>query len=181
MVGIDEVGRGCLAGPLVAAAVLLRTPVKGLTDSKLLTRKQREILAGRISEWAVIGLGWVSAQEVDAIGMTAAVSKAMRTAIGQITMNYDEVIIDGNFNYLPDLPMSRTLVKADLLVPAVSAASIIAKVARDDYMREMALLFPSYYFEKHVGYGTRLHMEMLRQFGICELHRQSFKLIRALL
>ncbi len=180
-VGIDEVGRGCWAGPLVAAAVLLKAPISGLTDSKLLNRKQRENLSVIIQKNAFVGIGWITANEVDAIGLSSSVAKAMRIALGQIKTGYTDVIIDGHINYLPSAPKVTAFVKADLFVPAVSAASIIAKVARDQYMRQMAQEYPGYGFEKHVGYGTRFHHEMLRLKGICDLHRRSFKPIRELL
>lgn len=180
IVGIDEVGRGCWAGPLVAAAVMLHRPIAGLKDSKQLSKRQRVHLHKIIYDNADIGLGWVSAQEIDRIGLTQAVSLAMSQALAGITDNYDEIIIDGNFNYLPKLPNVKTLVKADSLVPAVSAASIVAKVARDQYMKEVAVKFPVYKFEQHVGYGTKLHHELLKLHGVCELHRLSYKPIQEL-
>jgi len=175
-VGIDEVGRGCLAGPLVVAAVVLPRRIRGLKDSKLLTRRQRELLTVTIEKRALgIGLGWIPAPDVDRLGLTEATRQAAQAALDQITCAYDEVIIDGNYNYLRGNPKSRTLVKADMTIPAVSAASIVAKVARDTYMIEMSAKFPLYQFEKHVGYGTRLHRELLKLHGACELHRQSFR------
>ncbi len=178
--GLDEVGRGCWAGPLVVAAVVLQGPVKGLKDSKLLTRTQRDNLSKKIYERGQVGLGWVEAQTIDEIGLTMATSRAMSEAISQILIEYDEIIIDGHFNFLPDRKVT-TLVKADLTVPEVSAASIVAKVARDNYMIEVARDFPNYQFEKHVGYGTKLHHELLRLHGASILHRQSFKPLQELL
>ena len=155
IVGIDEVGRGCWAGPLVAGAVILSTRIKGLNDSKLLNRKQRDILDGEIRLHAsAIGLGWVTPAEVDAFGLSEAVHLAMSRAINEITLPYDQVIIDGNINYLSNNPKSVAIVKADATVGPVSAASIIAKVARDKFMYEIALNYPGYGFEKHVGYQT---------------------------
>jgi ribonuclease HII len=176
IVGIDEVGRGCLAGPLVVGAVVLEKRIRGLKDSKLLTREQREALDIKIRERALgIGLGCIPAADVDRLGLTKATQLAAEQALKQITCAYEEVIIDGNFNYLKDNPKSRAVIKADMTVPAVSAASIVAKVARDNYMIEIAEKFPHYQFEKHVGYGTKLHREMLALHGTCELHRISWR------
>ncbi len=180
VVGIDEAGRGCWAGPLVAAAVVLHTPLDGLKDSKLLSRKQRELLSDRIYENGIVGLGWVDALTIDEIGLTAATTRAMTEAISQIKSHYEEIIIDGRFNFLPAYKVT-TLVKADSIVPAVSAASIVAKVARDHYMFEIARKFPNYQFERHVGYGTKLHHELLRIHGASIMHRKSFKPLQELL
>jgi ribonuclease HII len=180
-VGIDEVGRGCWAGPVVAGAVILGSSIAGLKDSKKLSARQRQRLSEIIRAQAVgIGIGWVSTQELDSIGLTAAVRLAMQRALAEITTTYEEVIVDGNFNFLADQPMTRALIKADDSVPAVSAASIVAKVARDDFMQQRALDFPEYGFDKHVGYGTALHQAMLEKFGTCSLHRNSVKPVRAL-
>lgn len=180
LVGIDEVGRGCWAGPLVAGAAILRQPIPGLKDSKKLSKIQRDKLNAQIYEEAfATGLGWVTAQEVDSLGLTEAVRLAMSRALAAIDVAYDEVIIDGNYNYLVDNPKTSTLIKADDLIPAVSAASIIAKVARDDYMAEQSELYPAYGFEKHVGYGTAVHKNALKMYGITPLHRLSYKPVRA--
>jgi len=182
IVGIDEVGRGCWAGPLVAGAVLLGAPIAGLKDSKKLSKRQRERLDAEIRLSAVsFGLGWVTAAEVDELGLTTAVGLAMRRAMEGITGAYEGIIIDGNINYFADNPKAHELIGADSLVPEVSAASIIAKVARDRYMAECAASFPGYGFEKHVGYGTAAHLAALKALGICELHRRSFKPIQAAL
>jgi ribonuclease HII len=181
-VGIDEVGRGCWAGPLVAGAVLLKVPIRGLKDSKKLTRLQREKLDVIIRKKALaIGLGWVTSAELDSIGLTEAVRLAMRRALAEITCAYEEIIIDGNYNFLADVAGTRTLIKADDLIPAVSAASIVAKVARDNFMRGIAPDFPEYQFETHVGYGTATHRAALKRHGVCELHRRSFEPIKLLL
>jgi ribonuclease HII len=189
-VGIDEVGRGCWAGPLVAAAVAFGagTQITGLNDSKKLSRSQRELLAAEIraSGAVVIGVGWVWPADIDISGITAAVKSAMSQAvqevIAQLEGAYDTIIIDGNYNFLPELPRVSTLVRADGLIPQVSAASIIAKVARDRYMADIAAReYPGYGFEKHVGYGTARHIEQLLARGITPLHRKSFKPIQHIL
>lgn len=180
IVGLDEVGRGCWAGPLVAGAVLLQTPIAGLKDSKLLSRKQREHLDGEIRIQAVgFGLGWVSAAEIDEMGLTAAVRVAMERALAGITAPFERIIIDGNFNFFQHLPNSEAIIGADNKIPAVSAASIIAKVARDHFMARMANRFPGYHFDKHVGYGTAAHRAALKAQGICELHRRCFRPVQA--
>lgn len=180
IVGVDEVGRGCWAGPLVAGAVLLDKPIRGLRDSKKLTKAQREKLDITIRAKAkAIGIGWVSSVEVDTLGLTEAVRLAMQRAIAQITVSYDQIIVDGNYNFLSTLPNSKAIIKADDTVPAVSAASIIAKVARDQWMATEAVhQFPDYGFERHVGYGTALHRAAIELHGICDLHRRCFAPIR---
>lgn len=180
IVGLDEVGRGCWAGPLVAGAVLLGEPITGLKDSKKLSKMQRERLDAEIRVSALaFGLGWVSAEEIDRIGLTAAVRLAMERAFVEIVHPYDQIVIDGNLNFFADNPKSSAVIGADNTVPEVSAASIIAKVARDRYMSEAALRFPGYGFEKHVGYGTAAHNSAIKLNGLTELHRRSFKPIQA--
>ena len=180
IVGLDEVGRGCWAGPLVAGAVVLRKPIAGLTDSKALSDKQRRVLAEQIKAEAVsYGLGWVAPAFIDMYGLTLSVQRAMQQALAAITASYDKIIIDGNYNYLPNEPLANFLIKADATVPAVSAASILAKVARDDFMILAAKGFPEYGFERHVGYGTAVHLAALKEHGVSELHRRSFKPVRA--
>jgi ribonuclease HII len=176
IVGIDEVGRGCLAGPVVAGAVVLAKPIEGLKDSKLLSRARREYLTPIIRSSALAwGIGWASNIEIDTLGLSEAVRLAMKRALEQIQVNYDEVIIDGKYNFLKDNSLARAVVKADQSVPAVSAASIIAKVERDNYMKECSGKFPNYGFEKNVGYGTAYHLKQLKQKGVCSIHRLSFK------
>ncbi len=182
VVGIDEVGRGCLAGPLVAAAVVLDKRINMLRDSKLLSRAQRENIAKRIKQKALgYGIGWVSVEEINTIGLTKANQLAIRRALEQITCDYDQIIIDGSINYLKDNPKAVTLIKADQKVKCVSAASIIAKVTRDNHMIELANKFPHYQFDRHVGYGTKLHREMLKLHGHCELHRLNYKPLQELM
>ena len=166
IVGIDEVGRGSWAGPLVAAAVLLNSPIEGLTDSKLISAIKRSKLSDEILQTAGgYGIGWVTADEIDILGLTKSVSLAMQRAI----------IIDGNYNFLKEYENVETLIKADLLIPSVSAASIIAKVARDNFMADKSLVYPGYGFEKNVGYGTKQHLEALNKLGLTDIHRKSFK------
>jgi ribonuclease HII len=180
IVGIDEVGRGCWAGPVVAGAVALHAPIPGLKDSKKLSKKQRERLDAEIRvQAAAYGVGWVTPLELDEIGLTAAVGLAMERALAQITVGYDELIIDGNHNFFPQNSKARALIAADNLVPEVSAASIIAKVARDKFMADISATYPGYAFERHVGYGTAAHQAAIKELGICELHRRSFKPIQA--
>ncbi|MBP5634729.1 ribonuclease HII [Candidatus Saccharibacteria bacterium] len=186
LLGIDEVGRGPWAGPLVVGACVLREPIEGLNDSKKLTAKRREKLAAEIHEKAYCGLGWVSAAELDELGLSAALRKACREAVKAVQAQkpeFNEIIIDGTINFLSDTPLGKyvsVLPKADALVPEVSAASIIAKVARDNYMVELAEKFPEYGFEKHVGYGTALHRAAIEKYGPCEEHRKSFRPIAEL-
>jgi ribonuclease HII len=184
IIGVDEVGRGCLAGPLVAGAVLLDKPIRGLKDSKKLTKLQRATLDVVIRKKAVaFGLGWVPSEELDKVGLTEAVRRAMQRAVADVQAQSPdtEIIIDGNYNFLPEMPTAQCIIKADDTVPAVSAASIIAKVARDNYMAQMAAQYPGYMFESHVGYGTAAHRLALETLGLCDLHRRSFAPIRAML
>lgn len=181
IIGIDEAGRGAWAGPLVAAAVALKKPIAGLADSKKLSSKQRLVLAEEIRLHAHVGIGSVDAQTVDEVGLTKATSIAMEDALSLITEPYSEVIIDGIFNYLPGTPNVVTLVKADSKIAEVSAASIIAKVYRDQIMHEQSTIYPEYGFSKHVGYGTALHHQMIRQYGATPIHRMSYKPLQAIL
>lgn len=179
IVGIDEVGRGSWAGPLVAGAVLLDQPMSGLRDSKLLSHAQRQGLLKHIYKSALwYNTAWVRPEEIDSIGMTASVDLAFRRVIKTLQQDFDEIIIDGTINYLRDMPKTIALVRADTVVPSVSAASIVAKEARDAYMRHQALRYPEYGFENHVGYGTERHREAIMRFGVTEIHRRSFKPIR---
>lgn len=175
IVGIDEVGRGAWAGPLVVGAVLLGdVKIEGLTDSKKLTKKQREKLDIDIRQHAkAIGLGWVSAKHIDQIGLSEALKLASRRALAHIKQEYDEIIIDGTIRLIED-PRVTLMKKADLLIPSVSAASIIAKVARDNYMCHCDRIFPGYKFTGHVGYGTAVHRAAIEELGVTPLHRLSF-------
>lgn len=178
-VGIDEVGRGSWAGPVVVAAVLLRQPIVGLTDSKVLTRKQRERLTQEIILNSYYGVGWVHHKDIDELGLTESISRAMEVALTYIKNSYDHIIIDGNYNFLPLNNKVRTVIKADLYHASVSAASILAKVSRDTFMQQQAVKYPGYGFESNVGYGTAKHMDAIRLRGICDIHRRSFKPIKS--
>lgn len=184
--GIDEVGRGCWAGPLVAGAVVLGEPLAGLADSKTLTRQRRKLLDIQIRQQSLAwGLGWVSPALIDAIGLTEAVRTAMKQALhaarSVCPVVITDIVIDGSYNFLVEESGSRTLVHADATEPAVSAASIIAKVARDTYMAGLSDQYAKYEFDRHVGYGTARHRVLLEQYGASDLHRQSFKPIQRLI
>lgn len=182
IVGIDEVGRGCWAGPLVAGAVILGAPIDGVKDSKKLGPRRRSELAAQIHQQAVaVGLGWVDAATIDRVGLSTAVKWAMERALEQIKVPYDHIIVDGHINYLEHLPKTEAMIKADDRIPAASAASIVAKVARDQYMIDIAANYPGYGFEKHVGYGTALHLARLQDRGVTQIHRRSFKPVKALI
>jgi ribonuclease HII len=175
IVGIDEVGRGAWAGPLVVGAVLLGgETIEGLTDSKLLSKKSRERLDIEIRQKASgVGIGWVSAKIIDRIGLSEALKLASRKALECIKNEYHEIIIDGTIRLIDD-PRVTLMKKADLLVPSVSAASIVAKVARDNYMRYLDEVFPGYKFSGHVGYGTAAHRSAIDELGVTPIHRLSF-------
>lgn len=175
IVGIDEVGRGAWAGPLVVGAVVLDgTPIEGLTDSKKLTKVQRELYALEIRQKArAVGLGWVSAKDIDRIGLSRALRVASKRALRHIHHAYHEIIIDGTVAFIDD-PRVTVMKKADLLIPSVSAASIVAKVARDSYMKHLDALFSGYGFGTHVGYGTARHRAAIASQGVTPLHRLSF-------
>ncbi len=186
ILGIDEVGRGPWAGPLVIGAVILNDATASwcddLADSKQLTAKKREALNQIILEnAAAVGLGWVSSKELDQIGLSKSLALATKRAVKQIQITkvpFSEIIIDGTINFLADTPLENyvtTLKKADALIKEVSAASIVAKVARDNYMANLAKDYPNYGFEKHVGYGTAMHRAALKNYGPCPEHRLSFK------
>jgi len=180
ILGIDEVGRGPWAGPLVVGAVVLGgVVIEGLTDSKKLSKKRRELLDTEIREKAqAVGLGWVTASEIDEIGLSRALVLATKKAVEQITVPYHEIIIDGTVNFLSGTSKAdyvTTMKKADLLVPSVSAASIVAKVARDNFMAEQDKMHKGYNFAKHVGYGTAEHRAAIEEHGVTKLHRLSFK------
>lgn len=181
ILGIDEVGRGPWAGPLVVGAVILGCEIEGITDSKKLTAKRRIELDTEIRAKAkAVALGWVYPDEIDTLGLAPALELACKRALEEIDtlgVAYHEIIIDGMVNLLKNTAKGRfvtTMKKADLLVPSVGAASIIAKVARDNYMKEQAENYPQYGFGSHVGYGTAAHVAAIEKHGVTPLHRLSF-------
>lgn len=178
ILGIDEAGRGPWAGPLVVGAVVLGgARIEGLNDSKKLTKKRREELYNQIKQQATSAAGWVSAQELDDLGMSAALRLATRRAVEKIAAPYHEIIIDGTINFLADTSKGgyvTTLPKADSLIPSVSAASIVAKVERDRYMAELDERHPGYGFAKHAGYGVAAHRAAIERLGVTPEHRLSF-------
>ncbi len=182
MVGVDEVGRGCLAGPLLVVAARQKGQLPlGLTDSKLLTKLQREDLFIKLQKSCFFGEGWVSAIEIDKLGLSKALTLGGQRALISLKVDYnDDILLDGKFNYLPKIyKNSLAEVDADLNHAIVSAASIYAKVLRDRFMYELAKKYPKYGFERHVGYGTALHRSALQTFGaLHEIHRLSFRPLR---
>ena len=179
ILGIDEAGRGPWAGPLVVGAVVLGgVRIEGLTDSKKLTKKKREQLYVEVIAKAVAhASGWVSASELDEVGMSQALRLATRRAVEQITVPYSEIIIDGSVNFLSGTgkgEYAQTMPKADLLIPSVSAASIVAKVERDNYMSVLGDKYPEYGFGSHAGYGVAKHRAAIEKHGVTPEHRLSF-------
>ena len=174
--GIDEAGRGPLAGPVCAAAVILPEglEIPGLNDSKKLTDKKRRELFPIIEEQALAyGIGWASQEEIDDINILQATFLAMSRAVEQLNIRPDLALVDGNRAPTLDLPV-ETLVKGDSLSASIAAASVLAKVSRDDVMLRMAEEYPGYGFEVHKGYGTKAHYEALRTFGPSPIHRRTF-------
>ncbi|MBQ5766048.1 MAG: ribonuclease HII [Burkholderiaceae bacterium] len=175
--GVDEAGRGPLAGPVVAAAVILdpNNPIEGLADSKKLTAKKREALEPLIKERA---LAWcvaeASVEEIDEINILQATMLAMQRAVAGLQVQPEFVQVDGN--RIPKLPMmAEAIVKGDAKVQAISAASILAKTHRDAYMMEQAKKYPGYGFENHMGYGTAEHIKAVETLGVLPIHRKTFK------
>ncbi|MBR2766674.1 ribonuclease HII [Candidatus Saccharibacteria bacterium] len=190
ILGIDEVGRGPLAGPLVIGAVILpddKQPwFKNLKDSKKLSAKKRAELNELILKNSTTGLGWISAEEIDQLGISRALALATKKAVKQIQSlhkPFSQIIIDGKVNFLKSTPLEKfttTCIKGDDKIREISAASIIAKVARDNYMIKLADKFPEYGFDKHVGYGTKSHVEAIYKYGLTLEHRKSFEPCKSL-
>ena len=193
ILGIDEVGRGPYAGPLVIGACILgdwqnsenAEWIEKLTDSKKLSAKRREELYVLIKEKALAtATGWVSSAEIDEVGLSEALRLATRRAVEQIQKTrvpFSEIIIDGTMNFLVGTKLEKyvsTLKKGDFLVKEISAASILAKVERDKYMAELDAVYPEYGFGKHVGYGTAAHQKAMEEFGLTPEHRRSFRPVR---
>lgn len=174
--GIDEAGRGPLAGPVYAAAVVLkkRQTIEGVNDSKKLSEKKREELFDKIiTQCDDYSIGTASEKEIDEINILQATFLAMKRAVEGLSVKPDCALVDGN--QTPPLECSvTTVIKGDSKSESIAAASIIAKVSRDRYMLKMAEKYPEYGFEKHKGYGTKLHYEMIEKYGICDIHRKSF-------
>ncbi len=181
--GVDEVGRGPLVGAVVTAAVILdpKNPIIGLTDSKKLSEKKRLLLAEEIKQKALAwSLGRAEAHEIDELNILHATMLAMQRAVKSLKIRPHFVLVDGN--RIPPLDMpAQAVVKGDLLVAEISAASILAKVARDQEMRELDQQFPQYEFAKHKGYPTKLHLQKLAELGALPQHRRSFAPVRKLL
>lgn len=180
IVGVDEVGRGCWAGPVCVAAVAAHQSLEGVVDdSKKLSAAQRQIIAQLIKEQTAVGIGWASPRFIDRYGLTAALKRAAIQAIIDLGPAIDEILLDGNSNYLGDRRV-RTIVHGDAIEPVIAAASIVAKVARDTYMHVMGeAQFAGYGFESHVGYGTAFHRAAIAERGPCALHRMSFAPLKA--
>ncbi len=178
LIGIDEAGRGPLAGPVVAAAVVLNLdlPIEGINDSKQLSVKERERLYPIIVEsaraWAI---GIASSEEIDRINILQATFAAMFRAVCDLSIGESRIVVDGN-RILPQLPAVRqtAVVGGDACSASIAAASILAKVTRDRMMVDFHRQYPLYQFDRHKGYGTALHRDLIKQYGICKLHRKSF-------
>ena len=174
--GVDEVGRGPLAGPVCAAAVIMdyELIIDGVNDSKKLSEKKRESLFDIIKQKAVsYGIAFASEKEIDQINILNATHLAMKRAVEALKVLPDFVFVDGN--RLPDLNIpAKSIIKGDSLSYSIACASILAKVTRDRFMIEQSSIYPEYGFDKHKGYGTKYHVEMLNHYGPCPIHRNSF-------
>ncbi|SKA81844.1 RNase HII [Thiothrix eikelboomii] len=180
--GVDEVGRGPLAGAVVAAAVILdpAQPIEGLADSKKLSAKKREALAAEIRLKALAwSLGRAEVEEIDRLNILQATFLAMQRALEGLAIQPDQVLIDGN--RCPNINYAmQAIIGGDALIPAISAASILAKVSRDAELVRLDQLYPAYGFAQHKGYPTPLHLNAIRQYGVLPIHRRSFKPIKIL-
>ena len=174
--GVDEAGRGPLAGPVYAAAGILEKgqSIEGVNDSKNLSEKKRELLFDNIiNECKDYSIGTASEKEIDELNILQATFLAMKRAVDGLSVKPDCALVDGN--QIPNLDCDvTTVVKGDAKSESIAAASILAKVSRDRYMLEIAEKYPQYGFEKHKGYGTKLHYEMIEKYGICDIHRKTF-------
>lgn len=180
-VGIDEAGRGPLAGPVVAAAVIMPFDLGGVADSKKLSVKKRELLYQKIIEVGKVGVGIATVEEIDEINILAATMLAMQRAYNNLNIVAELVLVDGN--KLPELDCleAKAIISGDDLVPIISAASIIAKVTRDKIMKELDLEHPQYLWGKNAGYGTKDHLNALAVHGFTKHHRSSFAPIKNML
>ena len=176
LVGVDEAGRGPLAGPVVAAAVIFKknTFIEGINDSKKIKEKERENLAEKIKQFALdYSYGIVNHIEIDRINILQASLKAMKIAVNKLSGKIDLILIDGNKSFISDL-QTKTIVKGDAKSFSIAAASILAKVKRDEIMRKAAKDFPEYFWENNKGYGTKKHVEAIKKFGYSNFHRKTF-------
>ena len=172
--GVDEVGRGCLAGPVTAAAVILKNPISELRDSKQISPSKREALAKIIKEESIYSFASISNDKIDEINIHQATLLAMQEAIMKLSITPDLVYVDGTF--IPNVEVKcNAVIGGDKLISAISAASIIAKVHRDDFMRKLDKKYPIYDFAKNKGYGTAHHLTALKKSGYTSFHRKSFK------
>ena len=174
--GIDEVGRGPLAGPVCAAAVIMPEglTIDGINDSKKLSEKKRELLYDEIIEKAVAwSVFFIKPEVIDEINIRKATHLAMENAVKKLSVQPEILLVDGNDNISFDIPCEY-IIKGDAKSHSIAAASIVAKVTRDRYMVEMAEVYPEYSFEKHKGYGTKVHMEAIREHGISPIPRKTF-------
>lgn len=177
--GVDEAGRGPLAGPVVAAAVIVIEPegLAGLNDSKKVTAKKRKMLYSEIISRQLVGIGFADEKEIDGINILQASLLAMKRAVLDLPLTPDGLLIDGTFT--TDLPLpQKTIVSGDAKSASIAAASIVAKVIRDAWMEKMEAEYPSYGFAKHKGYGTAQHLQALNEHGACAIHRRSFDPVR---
>lgn len=179
IIGIDEAGRGPLAGPVVAAAVIMPIEIEGVADSKKLSAKKREKLFQQIMEACKIGVGIASCTEIDEINILQATMLAMQRAYDDLGVIGDITLIDGNKAPKLNCPEVTPIIGGDGIIPVISAASIIAKVTRDRIMQELDQEFPEYLWHKNSGYGTKAHLEAIYEFGITKHHRLSFEPIKS--
>ncbi|MCB9026800.1 MAG: ribonuclease HII [Bdellovibrionaceae bacterium] len=185
LIGVDEVGRGCLAGPVYAAAVIInpQNDFSKYTDSKALSEKRRNLLSDHIKKNHLWSIAFATVNEITELNILKAALLAMKRAVLNLSIESGHVIVDGNC-LIPNLPKSflqTPLVKGDLRAAPVAAASIIAKVARDQWISEQGDEFPEYHFAKHKGYSTALHKELIAKHGPCKLHRPTFRGVKEFL
>ena len=172
--GVDEVGRGCLAGPVTAAAVILKNPISELKDSKQISPSKREALSKAIKKQSIFSFASISNNKIDEINIHQATLLAMQEAIISLPITPDLVYVDGKF--IPNVEVNcKAVIGGDKLIPEISAASIIAKVHRDEFMRQLDKKYPIYAFAQNKGYGTAHHLNALKESGYTSFHRKSFK------
>ncbi len=172
--GVDEAGRGRLAGPLVVAGVILKDEISGLNDSKTLSEKKREALFDTIKEKSYYHIVFTSAKEIDELGISACLKNSIQEIIEKLEDKCETFLMDGNTSF--GIKNLEHKIKADATIAQVSAASILAKVSRDSYMVKISSKYPNYNFEKHKGYGTKAHVEAIKKYGRSDEHRFTFRL-----